>query len=185
MRTYSAKETYDFKEPTNRRLCVIWCFPTMSKVTCKSDLRKRRMMMISFITSKPTKETYKRDLQKRPTHNLDNFFGQELLLAPHPFRANVRQTCQKRPIEIKRDPQKRPTKETYKRDQQKRTTNETYKKDLPKTPASKEAYRNQKRPTKETYEGDLLRIWEKLSSRSSCWSKEAYRNQKRPTKETY
>ena len=37
---------------------------------------------------------------------------------------------QKRPVSMKRDPQKRPTKETYKRDLQKRPTKETNKRDL-------------------------------------------------------
>jgi len=43
-------------------------------------------------------------------------------------------TCQKRPTSLKRDLQKRPTKETYKKDLQKRPTKETYKRDLQKRP---------------------------------------------------
>ena len=54
-----------------------------------------------WILKRPIKETYKRDLQKRPIVNFDT---------------------QKRPTKktYKRDLQKRPTKETYKRDLQKR-----------------------------------------------------------------
>jgi len=64
---------------------------------------------------KPTKETYKRDLQKRPTTHIT--------LAKH--YAHTRDP-QKRRTCVKRDLQKQLTKETYKRDLQKRPTKETY-----------------------------------------------------------
>jgi len=67
------------------------------------------------------KDTYKRDLQKRPTKETTLKD-----LSPCNF-ASPNHPCEKRP-----------TKETYKRNLQKRSTKEAYKRDL------------QKRPTKET-----------------------------------
>ena len=76
-----------------------------------------------------------------------------------------RNLWKERPIDVKRDHKKRPTRETYKEDLQKRPTKKTYRRDLQKRP-TKEIYKRdlQKRPTRETYKRD---------------------QQKRLTKETY
>jgi len=90
------------------------CRSHVSRETYKRDLQKR-----------PTKETNKRDQQKRPNRDLQK----------RPTKETYKRNQRKR---LKRDPHKTPTKETYKRDLQKRTTEKTYTTDY------------QKRPTKET-----------------------------------
>jgi len=68
------------------------------------------------------KETYKRDLPKRPT--------KETAQSTTNGRTTMwKKTSQKRSVFLKRDLQKRPTTETYKRDLQKRPTKKTYKRD--------------------------------------------------------
>ena len=90
---------------------------------------------------RPTKETYKRNLQKRPTKKSNVCEAH----APQCMRnVSLKKSIlyEKGQETLTRDLQKRPTKETYKRDPQRRPTKETYKRDP------------QKRPTKETYKRD-------------------------------
>jgi len=116
--------------------------------------------------------------------------------------------CQYRPICMKRDAQKRPTKETHKRIPQKRPTQESYSPHtwgLPNIRMSAETYIYEKKSRKETYGKDVQKSpTKKKHSQKSLtvylrpsthlhvkrdlfvW-KETYKReqQKRPAKETY
>ena len=145
----------------------------VSKEMCARDfdyfsLRKR-----------PTKETYKRDLQKslaKETYKRD--------LQKKPTKETWKETN-------KRDPQKRPTKKTY---LHKRPTKETYKRDLQKKPIHETGTRDpEKRLTKETYKRDqqkrpnnpMKRPLSDVSTETCARHFGSFARQKRPTKETY
>jgi len=98
--------------------------------------------------------------------------------------------CQKRRMQIKRDLQKRPAKETYKRDLQrdlqKSPTKEPYKRALQKSP-TKETSSHQKRPVSGGAKRSAQLSSEKMAGRiraSTNMSTETISTKKRPTKET-
>jgi len=136
---------------------------------CQAHLPSRKHMSKARTTDLfhlPTKETCKRDLQKRPLESATRRMpGTSAVTQTHVKSQNNRPV----PFVYKRDLQKRPTKETYKRDLQKRPTKETYRRDL------------QKKPTKETYKRDL----QKRPTEETCKRDLQKRPPKRPTKETY
>jgi len=89
-----------------------------------------------------SKETYKRDLPKRPAMSKEtNVCKKRRIKEARESKENyIQGDSQKRPIFVKRDQcmsketrksvfLKKPTKETYKRDLQKRPTKETYKRE--------------------------------------------------------
>jgi len=106
---------------------------------------------------RPTKETYKRDLQKRPTKET---YKRDL----HKRRTQRAKRCVFTTIDLPYTHGKRPTKETK----------ETYTRDL------------QKRPTKETYKRDVHNVQKDVYSRQlTChihMERDLQKRQKRPTK---
>jgi len=95
---------------------------------------------------KPRKETYEKDVQKSPTKEPSKKKHSQKSLTHRVSEAFHTPTCQQRPICIKRDLQKRATKETYKRDFQKRPTRRNLRFALERFP--KES--NKKRPLYKT-----------------------------------
>ena len=99
-----------------------------------------------------SKETYKRDLQKRPTKEIELLKVRHGVCQAHlPSRKHMSKARTTDLFQL-------PTKETYKRDLQKRSAKETNKRDLRKR-LTKETYQRdlRKRPEKEIYKRDLLK----------------------------
>ena len=129
-----------------------------------------------------TKETYKRDVQKRPTKKTYKTTKETHKRCRGTWRAFWKwfpvssHNVWGKDIStetLKKDLQKRPKEETYKRYLQKTTTKETYKRDL------------QKRPTKKTYKRGRDTANRVPCSNQKNISKETTAYQKRPTNETY
>jgi len=113
------------------------------------------------------KETYKRDLQRRPAN---------AQIEGNTYSTNVTE---------------RPTKETYKRDLRKRPTKETYKRDLRTlkrnghTQSTKESYKKKEetKPRKGTYKGDTKKTFVRSKEKAYLTYKRDLR--KRPAKRKY
>ena len=134
------KETYKRDQQKSSRFFMF--SPPTPSICAWSARAAMYAKCISIETCHVRKETYKRDLQKKPTK--ETYKKVECVWSA---RAAMYAKCIPKKIHPvrkgTRDSHERPTKETYKRDLQKRPTKETYKGDL------------QKRPTKETHKRDL------------------------------
>ena len=101
------KEIYNIN---SRKSCIKELYLLSIHILCTGGTPKETYVR----QNRPTKETYKRDFQKK---------------APQKALPTIETN---KTINTSRNLQKRPTKETYKRDLQKRPLKETYKRDLQK-----------------------------------------------------
>ena len=145
------------KKPTINRDTFVMCVTAVATLQLKNSKSKK----IWIYHKRPTKETYKRDLQKRPTkesNKLPFLFWRASRGCGGP---GMRKTCQKRPTNVTRDLQKRPTKETHKQPVSpfswaciswlRQPWNEKG--------MSKETYIRHERPTKETNSQFFFLFW--------------------------